>query len=128
MSRKVSRPRASFLTGQAAHNTGIKANNPLDSGGWDAFKAKEDNALPVWLKGAGYTTALIGKYQNRYGQQSPWGAWLAWARSLLNISFKGTTIGNPRDWVPPGWDLWYAFTGTRARYYDYAVNENGAIL
>ncbi len=63
--------RASFLTGQAAHNTGIKANNPLDSGGWDAFKAKEDNALPVWLKGAGYTTALIGKYLNRYGQQSP---------------------------------------------------------
>jgi hypothetical protein len=63
-------------------------------------KAKEDNALPVWLKGAGYTTALIGKYQNRYGQQSPWGAWLAWAGSLLNISFKGTTIGNPRDWVP----------------------------
>jgi N-acetylglucosamine-6-sulfatase len=120
--------RASFLTGQAAHNTGIKANNPLDSGGWDAFKAKEDKALPVWLKGAGYDTALIGKYLNRYGQQSTFGAWLAWAGNILNIEFKGPTVGNPRDWVPPGWDLWYAFTGTRARYYDYLVNENGAIL
>ena len=30
--------------------------------------------------------------------------------------------------MPPGWDLWYAFTGTRARYFDYAVNENGTIL
>jgi N-acetylglucosamine-6-sulfatase len=120
--------RASFFTGQAAHNHGIKANSPLDSGAWEAFKAKEDKALPVWLKGAGYTTALLGKYINRYGQQSTWGAWLAWAGSYLNISFKGTTIGNPRDWVPPGWDLWYAFTGTRARYYDYAINENGAIL
>jgi arylsulfatase A-like enzyme len=29
--------------------------------------------------------------------------------------------------VPPGWDLWYAFTGSRARYYDYAINENDAI-
>jgi N-acetylglucosamine-6-sulfatase len=25
--------RASFLTGQSAHNTGIKANNPVDGGG-----------------------------------------------------------------------------------------------
>ncbi|MBK5197338.1 MAG: sulfatase [Methyloceanibacter sp.] len=120
--------RASFFTGQAAHNHGIKANNPADDGGWEAFKAKEDNALPVWLKRAGYKTALIGKYMNRYGQQSSFGAWLAWAGNILNIEFKGPTIGNPRDWVPPGWDLWYAFTGSRVRYFDYQVNENGTIL
>src|SRR6476620_9016354 len=48
--------RASFFTGQAAHNTGIKANNPLDDGGWEAFKSKEDYALPVWLRKAGYKT------------------------------------------------------------------------
>jgi arylsulfatase A-like enzyme len=120
--------RASFLTGQAAHNHGIRANSPLDKGGWEAFKAKEANALPVWLKAAGYKTALVGKYLNRYGQQSTFGAWLAWAGNYLNIEFKGTTIGNPRDWVPPGWDLWYAFTGMRAKYYDYSINENGTIL
>ena len=42
--------RASFFTGQSAHNTGIKANNPVDGGGWGGFKEKEKNALPVWLK------------------------------------------------------------------------------
>lgn len=120
--------RASFFTGQAAHNTHIKANNPLDDGGWESFKDKEGSALPVCLKQAGYTTALFGKYINRYGQQSTWGAWLAWAGNLINVELKGPTIGNPRDWVPPGWDLWFAFTGSRARYFDYAVNENGAIL
>jgi arylsulfatase A-like enzyme len=120
--------RASFLTGQAAHNHGIRANSPLDQGGWEAFKSKEENSLPVWLKAAGYKTALIGKYINRYGQQSVYGAWLAWLGSWINVEFKGTTVGNPRDWVPPGWDLWYAFTGTRVRYYDYWINENGTIL
>ena len=98
--------RTSFLTGQAAHNHGIKANSPLDQGGWEAFKDKEDNALPVWLKAAGYKTALIGKYLNRYGQQSAYGEWLSWLGGLINVDFKGTTVGNPRDWVPPGWDLW----------------------
>jgi N-acetylglucosamine-6-sulfatase len=120
--------RASFFTGQAAHNHGIKANNPLDNGGWAGFKPKEADALPVWLNQAGYKTSLLGKYLNRYGQQSTWGAWLAWGGNLVNVQFKGATIGNPRDWVPPGWDLWYAFTGTRARYFDYQVNENGTIL
>jgi arylsulfatase A-like enzyme len=42
--------------------------------------------------------------------------------------FKGTTIGNPRDWVPPGWNLWYAFSGTRPKYYDYSINDNGKML
>jgi arylsulfatase A-like enzyme len=120
--------RASFLTGQAAHNHGIRANSPVDGGGWEGFKSKEVNTLPVWLKAAGYKTALIGKYLNRYGQQSTFGAWLAWLGSLINVEFPETVVGNARDWVPPGWDLWYAFTGTRVRYYDYWINDNGEIL
>jgi N-acetylglucosamine-6-sulfatase len=120
--------RASFLTGQAAHNHGIRANSPLDAGGWEAFKDKEGSALPVWLKAAGYRTALIGKYLNRYGQQSAFGAWVAWLGSKLGIDVKRVDVGNPRDWVPPGWDLWYAFTGSRVKYYDYSINANGTIL
>jgi N-acetylglucosamine-6-sulfatase len=120
--------RASLLTGLSAHNTGIKANNPIDGGGWQAFKDREANALPVWLHRAGYKTAFLGKYVNRYGQQSNFGALLSWAGNLANVELKGSNIGNPRDWVPPGWDLWYAFTEWRARYFDYAVNENGTIL
>ena len=120
--------RASVLTGQAAHNHGIRANSPLDAGGWEAFKSKEANALPVWLQAAGYKTALVGKYLNRYGQQGLYGAWLGWFGSMINIEFKGPTIGNPRDWVPPGWNLWYAFSGTRPKYYDYSINDNGKML
>jgi arylsulfatase A-like enzyme len=119
--------RASFFTGQAAHNSGLRANSPVDGGGWDAFKAKEPNALPVWLKAAGYNTALIGKYMNHYGEQSSFNAWAAWAGRYFNVDLAGTTP--PRDWVPPGWDLWYAFTGSgKVRYFDYSINENGEIL
>jgi N-acetylglucosamine-6-sulfatase len=59
--------RVSFLTGQAAHNHGIRTNDWMRGGGWQAFKEKEGNALPVWLEAAGYRTALIGKYLNGYG-------------------------------------------------------------
>ena len=117
--------RASFLTGQAAHNHGIRANSPLDAGGWEAFKSKEANSLPVWLQAAGYKTALIGKYLN-LRPAGIYGAWLGWFGSLIGVEFKGTTIGNPRDWVPPGWNLWYAFSGTK--YYDYSINDNGKML
>ena len=119
--------RASFLTGQAAHNHGIESNSPMDGGGWDAFKDKEGNALPVWLKAKGYKTALIGKYLNRYGQESRLGSWVAWLGKSLNIDFKSPKVGNPADWVPAGWDLWYAFTGSRVRYFDYSINDNGTI-
>jgi arylsulfatase A-like enzyme len=94
--------RASFLTGQAAHNHGIKANSPLDGGGWDAFKQKEAKALPVWLQTAGYETALIGKYINRYRQESTVGAWLSWAGRYLNIDFSGPNAGTPREWGAAG--------------------------
>ena len=120
--------RASFLTGQAAHNHGIRANSPLDRRRLGGLQEQGRNALPVWLQAAGYKTALIGKYLNRYGQQSLYGAWLGWFGGLIDVEFKGTTIGNPRDWVPPGWDLWYAFSGTRPKYYDYSINDNGKML
>jgi N-acetylglucosamine-6-sulfatase len=93
--------RASFMTGQGAHNHRIKANSPLDKGGWKSFKDKEPDALPVWLQAAGYNTALVGKYLNRYGQQDTIGALLAWAGDTFGIDIKGPNVGNPCDWVPP---------------------------
>ncbi|MGH6826925.1 sulfatase-like hydrolase/transferase, partial [Methyloceanibacter sp.] len=59
--------RSSFFTGEAAHNDGVRSNKPNKGGGWETFKQEEANDLPVWLKAAGYTTALIGKYENGYG-------------------------------------------------------------
>lgn len=119
--------RASFLTGQSAHNDGIKSNSPKDGGGWEAFKDKEANALPIWLKAKGYKTAMIGKYLNHYGQQSTFGSWLGFIGEHLNIDVKSSYLGNPPGWVPAGWDLWYAVTGSRVKYFDYAINENGTI-
>lgn len=53
--------RASLLTGQYSHVTGVLNNeggNSLD----------DRNTLPVWLDQAGYRTGLIGKYLNGF----PW--------------------------------------------------------
>jgi N-acetylglucosamine-6-sulfatase len=61
--------RSSFLTGQAAHNHGVQSNNPGGHAAWWTFKEREENTLPVWLKAAGYKTALLGKYVNGYGKK-----------------------------------------------------------
>jgi arylsulfatase A-like enzyme len=60
--------RATFLTGQYAHNNGITSNDP-PTGGYQVFE--NINALPVWLQGAGYYTALVGRYLNHYGKTNP---------------------------------------------------------
>jgi len=118
--------RSSFFTGQAAHNDGIESNKSSKGGGWDTFKQEEANDLPVWLKSAGYTTALIGKYENGYGAGKP--PRLASAAYWSNALYGWFGIGTPdkQHWVPQGWDLWYAFT--KVRYYDYAISENGKLI
>jgi arylsulfatase A-like enzyme len=127
--------RSSFLTGQAAHNHGIQSNNPGGRAAWWTFKEEESNALPVWLKAAGYKTALLGKYVNGYGKrekQRPHGnrrdsspgllaRWKASISHYLSSRDNGATSIGPE---PQGWDLWYAFTGA-VRYYNYAINDGG---
>ena len=56
--------RATFLTGQYAHNHGVLGNAP-PLGGYIALD--HTNTLPIWLQEAGYYTALVGKYLNGYG-------------------------------------------------------------
>jgi N-acetylglucosamine-6-sulfatase len=91
--------RATFLTGQYAHNHHVVDNSPPD-GGFSRFESLHaNNNLAVWLQDAGYHTALIGKYMNGYDQR------------LL---------------VPPGWSEWYA-SGNQA-VYDYRLNENGTFV
>jgi N-acetylglucosamine-6-sulfatase len=92
--------RATFLTGQLAHNHGVMSNDPPD-GGYAALD--NTNTLAVWLKAAGYRTALIGKYLNGYGE------------------------ANPRQ-IPPGWSNFQALTGVaQQRRYAYKLNENGKV-
>ena len=139
--------RVSFLTGQAAHNHGIKSNVVAKGGGWQSFKDKEGNTLPVWLKSAGYNTALIGKYLNGYGKVKPGGEnhyaasaggakqeeepatqstldqCIALLDKLASIFSKSTNA--EAGWVPVGWDRWFAFD--QISYYNYRINDNGTI-
>ena len=91
--------RASILRGQYAHNTNIVGNEP-PWGGYETFHGLglEQSTLATWLQAAGYRTAMIGKYLNRYVPE--------------------------QDGVPPGWDEWYVGGNAHASY-DYVLNENG---
>ena len=93
--------RATFLTGQYAHNHGVLSNR-LPAGGFEKFDGT--NSLPVWLQDSGYETAHVGKYLNGYGRPDPWE-------------------------VPPGWSEWYGLVDPSAyRMYGYRLNENGTLV
>ncbi|GIK77301.1 MAG: hypothetical protein BroJett022_09910 [Actinomycetes bacterium] len=92
--------RATFLTGQYAHNHGVLWNN-WPFGGYRMLDGSE--TLPVWLGRSGYRTIHIGKYLNEYGEEDP-------------------------TEVPPGWDDWHG--GVDPSTYDYygmTINHNGRL-
>jgi N-acetylglucosamine-6-sulfatase len=90
--------RATFFSGQYAHNHHVMGLYP-PSGGYIRFDRW--NSLPVWLHGAGYTTAHIGKYMNGYGTQV-------------------------KADVPPGWSEWHgAIDGSTYRMWGYTLDDNG---
>jgi arylsulfatase A-like enzyme len=94
--------RATFLTGQYAHNHGVKSNFEINGGGFGNF-GDQDNTLPTWLQDAGYNTAFVGKYLNEYGATDP-------------------TL------VPPGWDDWHGLVDySTYNYFNYAINNNGEV-
>jgi arylsulfatase A-like enzyme len=98
--------RASLLTGRYAHNTGVLYNSG-PQGGFPAFRrSAEAQTVAVWLKAAGYKTALFGKYLNDYPADSP------------------------PEYIPAGWDDWQVQLTSYedARYYNYQMNENGRIV
>ena len=99
--------RASFLTGQYAHNHGVMGNTPAEDGGYAKLLPTEDNTMPVWLENAGYATALIGKYLNGYGD--------------------GMTV--PAAHVPPGWSEWQGLPEVLGTYdyFSFGVNRNGVL-
>ncbi len=95
--------RATFYTGQYAHNHHVLGNGPPD-GGFANFN--DSSTLPVWLQAAGYHTVHVGKYLNGYGEG-----------------------GSDPAYVPPGWNEWYAATaGTTQSVYDYQLNQNGSLV
>jgi N-acetylglucosamine-6-sulfatase len=97
--------RASILTGQYSHTNGVWTVG--GSHALAAWRRHEQNTLATWLHGAGYRTALIGKYMNHYGESS------------------STT------YAPPGWDVTDIMMGltyhTPQGYYNYDLYHNGRI-
>lgn len=78
--------RATLLTGQYDHNHGV-LHNSGDNGGYQALD--HSNTLPVWLQGAGYATAHVGKYLNGIqGGQLPAG-WTEWYTPTGTDSYQG---------------------------------------
>jgi N-acetylglucosamine-6-sulfatase len=86
--------RAGVLTGDYPHDSGVFSNDP----GYVDLRGKR-NTLAVWLSRAGYSTALIGKYLNRYS---------------LNEGLRPA----------PGWDEWFSPVGPD--YFGFKVSDNGA--
>jgi N-acetylglucosamine-6-sulfatase len=90
--------RATLLTGLTSAHTGVQDNR-------DGHLLDEDATIAVRLHDAGYRTALIGKYLNRY----PFG--------------RG-------PYVPPGWDRWVGKgnLSDTTTYYGYPIVDQGVPL
>ena len=91
--------RATFLTGQYAHNNDVRCLYPWCGGGYGRLKQRE--YLPVWMDRAGYVTAHIGKFLNGYG------------------------LERPPD-IPRGWTEWNGLVDhSTYRMWGYTIYENG---
>ena len=72
--------RASIFTGRYPHDTGVFDNSGSD-GGYTAFNGHGDekSTLATDLQAAGYRTAMMGKYLNKYQVSDPpaqgWSTW-----------------------------------------------------
>jgi len=87
--------RATYLTGDYPHGTGVFSNR----GGYRLLNDKF-NTLPVWMHNAGYRTAWIGKYLQGYDMYKE----------------------NPYDTPAPGVDIWHATF--EPRYYSYGIADD----
>jgi arylsulfatase A-like enzyme len=91
--------RATHLTGQYAHNTGVLHNRP-PHGGYGALKFGKQAAgetLPIWLEQAGYRNVFLGKIANNYPHSSD-----------IND-------------VPPGFSDWYGLYEQPVRGQEYTI-------
>jgi N-acetylglucosamine-6-sulfatase len=87
--------RATWLTGQYAHNHGVLNNLERGGGGYQMLVDKQ-KVLPAWLQADGYETTIVGKFLHDYRTLDP----------------------------APGWDNFWALTSpTMTRYYGYEVTN-----
>ncbi|MGQ7846350.1 sulfatase-like hydrolase/transferase [Granulosicoccus sp. 3-233] len=91
--------RASLFRGQYPHNSGVKVN----ALGWKIFhdNGYTDAEMGMWMREAGYTTALVGKYCH---EEYP-------------------VASRDPAYHPPGWDEFHASLG--GDYFDLPRVSNG---
>ena len=88
--------RATWITGEYAHNHGVIDNQERNGGGYESLR-DPDRVLPAWLDAAGYDTALAGKWLHDYRTLRP----------------------------APGWDRFWALTpATMVNYYGYDITDS----
>jgi N-acetylglucosamine-6-sulfatase len=97
--------RASIFSGRVPHNTGVFTNTAPD-GGFSVFhnQGEENDTFATDIRaipGAGYRTAMMGKYLNGYHPSSLY--------------------------VPPGWSEWDV-AGNGYPEFGYRLNENGKLV
>ena len=90
--------RASILTGQYPHTTGVYRQG-LPHGGFKSFDDR--STIATALRAGGYRTGLFGKYLDSYQSDALAG------------------------YVPPGWDRWVAFV--HSQYFGYTLTVDGTI-
>ena len=100
--------RATVLTGRYAHTSRVFGNGDVGGaryGGWRRFHrtGSEGRTIAVRLREAGYRTALIGKYLNYFGRDSP------------------REVGP--GYVPPGWDEFAVLMSDHGSYYNYRLSD-----
>ncbi len=110
--------RASFLLGKYAHNHGVVHHEaPYGFGSLD-----DRTTIAGRLREAGYSTALVGKYLNGYGEMK-----------------SRVTGGSSLRYVPRGWTDWYVglehtwpagspFGGGTYNYFHFTQNQNGRVV
>jgi arylsulfatase A-like enzyme len=105
--------RASIFTGRFPHNTHILGNE-LPTGGYFKFlhRGEENSTFARTLLAAGYRTAFMGKYLNRYEPESS-------NRPLQQIRYGAH--------VPPGWTAWDAVGKMGYVGYDYTVADGHVV-
>lgn len=93
--------RSTFLTGMYAHNHMVRTNENT-MGAYKTFRDRglENQTIAVWLKNAGYRTALIGKYLNGY-------------------------VGADVAHIPPGWTRWFAAVGNFRNGFNWSASDQG---
>ena len=101
--------RATFLTGQYAHNHNVRSNLSPSGG---VTKLDDASTIGTWLHDAGYRTGYVGRYLNDTGRS--------------DVNKDNVRDVNDINYVPPGWDDWQAlFEPSTSWMYNFAINDNG---